>query len=571
MKHQDALKTVRGGVDQTMPNCIDPAVQEAQMKTRKFNDDQKKAYIGRENRKLVEKLSSIAKGLGGGSDPRAPPLAFSTTPGPFIVKRKTSSQLLSPTSAHKPVRSLNEAYRFKTQRAVDRDNACLVRRILAVGSTFDRQQEAKDFSKHTRTVQNLMRYTDRASLPQAQRSLPQLRIARPASTLPSGCRSLQGLEALFVPGELRRAGTSPGVLRDRVDDEDMLATTLPPDLLHSAEATPAGSSPQGSPPGKKAAGYSPGIAGKPKTPDSKAQSFGREDFQTERRSWLQQDVVQPADQQQPFSSDPLDQTGVAGRTGESDLPYSEDWDENSMSGTPNASGLGGLGGSSKNLGGRADSLPGPGGGTSNQLGGFGGTASSGGFAGTTASSGGFGGTAKSGGFGGFGGTAGSGGFGGTSASGGFGGAASGDFTPATIKDSQGFSGTTSSGGIGTTESRGSGFGGGGFGAVDLGPAVKAAVLVAEAALAAEADGGLGGGGFGGAGLGANGNDGGFGGGGLGANGNVGGFGGGGLGTSETAGGLGSGAGLGGDSSNAPGGFGPSGARRGGRRRLMDDL
>ncbi|CAE7560805.1 unnamed protein product, partial [Symbiodinium sp. CCMP2456] len=60
--------------------------------------------------------------------------------------------------------SLNEPYRFKMQQVIQQDNEAFVRRLLGVGTTFDRRSEARDFNRHRRTVLNLQRFVDRSTL-----------------------------------------------------------------------------------------------------------------------------------------------------------------------------------------------------------------------------------------------------------------------------------------------------------------------------------------------------------------------------------------------------------------------
>jgi hypothetical protein len=101
-------------------------------------------------------------------------------------------------------RSLNDPYRRKTQKFIDLENAHLVRRILSTGSSFDRRGENRDFQRHKRTVHLLQRLPDTTKKSRQPRSLPPLRPPRPSSTAPL---PIKDLEALFMPGELRRSAT----------------------------------------------------------------------------------------------------------------------------------------------------------------------------------------------------------------------------------------------------------------------------------------------------------------------------------------------------------------------------
>jgi len=92
------------------------------------------------------------------------------------------------------------------QRVIHEDNEAFVKRILAVGTTFDRRGEARDFSRHKRAVQNMQRFVDRSTL--QSRSLPALRSA----PQPSATWAPLGLETLLVPGDLLRLSSSPALL-----------------------------------------------------------------------------------------------------------------------------------------------------------------------------------------------------------------------------------------------------------------------------------------------------------------------------------------------------------------------
>lgn len=182
----------------------------AQARVRQFSNAHREAAIGLENAKLIEKLEHIATGYTG-ADPRAPPSKkdYRKLPGPFVARR---GERVSPSDPPKRVRSLNEPYRFKMQQVIQQDNEAFVRRLLDVGTTFDRRSEARDFNRHRRTVLNLQRFVDRSTL--QSRSLPPLRTAaRPSST-----SSALGLESLLVPGDLVRLGSSPALL-DRSKEE----------------------------------------------------------------------------------------------------------------------------------------------------------------------------------------------------------------------------------------------------------------------------------------------------------------------------------------------------------------
>eukprot|EP00913_Durusdinium_trenchii_P031911 g29887.t1 len=263
-QHQAALRNIQ--------NQASIKINAPQTCTRKAGDSYlRRAQVGRENRKLVEKLESIAKGYGAW-DPRAPPSKedYTVTPGPFVAPRGEAAPSLT-----KRVRSLNEPYRYRMQQALFcmlvqgplsptylcmvhwlpsrasrcmtncKENAAMVNRILSIGPTFNRKVEAAHFGRHKRTeaVQNLQRFMDRGSLP--RRSLPSLRVPRPSSTW-----TTQGLEALLLPGDLCRVGSAPAfapaappeVTSDRPLSRDpqvaSLEVTLDRPLSRDPQATP---------------------------------------------------------------------------------------------------------------------------------------------------------------------------------------------------------------------------------------------------------------------------------------------------------------------------------------------
>lgn len=334
-QHQAALRNARSTIDQSVPTCVDPAVQRVQAQTRRFHEDLKRAEIGRENRKLVEKLTSISRGYGRVRDPRAPP---PMEPG----RSKMSTSSLQPSAS-------TEKMRVK-QWAIDQENASLVRRIISVKSCFDRKADSRDFEKHGRAVYNLQRYTDPRQVPPPQpRSLPPIRPIRPSSF--SG--QLQGLEGLFLPGDLRRAGSESFLASS---GSGMHALTAPPAQLREASADIVEASAEIRP--HEAAESSkeiPLIAVKDTTnsgllaPPGQAASseevsspelastFKRNDTATERRSWLSPETQAASTVEESQAPGETRRTGLAMFKGISqsslDVPYAENWDDNSMSET----------------------------------------------------------------------------------------------------------------------------------------------------------------------------------------------------------------------------------------------
>merc|ERR1712110_670215 len=83
-KHRKALRTAKGLVDQSVPKSINPQAQNVQAATRRFCEDKRHAEIGRENQKLVNRLSDIAKG-DRPADPRGPPPRTAPSSAPATV------------------------------------------------------------------------------------------------------------------------------------------------------------------------------------------------------------------------------------------------------------------------------------------------------------------------------------------------------------------------------------------------------------------------------------------------------------------------------------------------------
>lgn len=206
-KHKEALRNVKGLVDASLPHSIDPPAQRIQAHTRRFCDDQRKAEIGRENRKLVERMNSIARGMEGGYDPRSPP--------PTIGKSASQPSSLSIQPPRHP-KSLNETGRRKTQRTIDENNSSLVRRILHTKGTFDRAADERDFQKQKRASHVLQRMPGEKLNPKSCPKLPHtvsLPALKPPRVLGNPRMQLQGLDMLFLPGDLQRSRSGPSSLR----------------------------------------------------------------------------------------------------------------------------------------------------------------------------------------------------------------------------------------------------------------------------------------------------------------------------------------------------------------------
>lgn len=341
-KHKAALEGIRGLVDQSQPRSVDPAAQRIQASTRRFCEDQRRAEIGRENRKLVDRLSSIARGSEGGGDPRSPPPAGS------IRSISQPSLMAAASSVTERGRSLNETFRRKAQRAIDQDNAALVRRILNTKGTFDRLEDVKDFKRHQRASQLLQRlpkgHGGSGKAAQQPRRLPPLRLLHASSfTLP-----LKGLSELLLPGDLLRLGNGSSS-----QDDPETQGSLP----HNYPAQASPSFRRSASDGRRFRASSVQCRSEPPTgpaANDGASAWSHHDAETERRQWfagkVPEDVDKLGDTSSSFASEsyqdqkegtasrqasPLSQKGVlTGTSTDSDIKYDDGWDEESMSQSP---------------------------------------------------------------------------------------------------------------------------------------------------------------------------------------------------------------------------------------------
>lgn len=380
-KHQEAIRDVKGLVDQTAPKTTHPATLRAQVSARRFYEDQKRAEVGRENRKLVDRLSTIARGTSDRGDPRGPPPTSSVVTG--CLRGRPRPSAVESANAHAAAltrsKSLNIDGRRKAQRHIDEDNAATVRRILAVRPTFDRKEEARQFKRHEKAVQLLQRLPEPGSTSKRRqvppRSLPPLRPPRPGRCLTV---PLTGLKDLFMPGELSRSLTRstsvPGTLSQTLGAEDSQSQTLlapegaaddgsappsPTDALAASDPTPVQRTAVEADLGvqRRARPFSPGgegldpenANGQHTRTGGEASAFGDQaDEETERRRWLAEEELrrsragqsQEEGSSRAESREALSVPGVIGAGGNpwlsgmseaSELPkFTEGWDENSF-------------------------------------------------------------------------------------------------------------------------------------------------------------------------------------------------------------------------------------------------
>jgi len=207
---------MKGSVSRSRPKSINPDAQAIQAYSRRFATDAKHAEIGRENRKLVEKLTTIAKTSGQCAPPARPPGVL------------RPPQMPGPPGAGERKRSLNADRDRQRQYRVDQDNAGMVRRILSVKSTFDPVRDERNYQRHRRAVNLLQRMPDRSK----PRSLPPLH--RRPNSYPSPARDLGNL---MMTSDLHRSQSGPGAvgrqaLLDRGDGPvPVYATTAPAGTL----------------------------------------------------------------------------------------------------------------------------------------------------------------------------------------------------------------------------------------------------------------------------------------------------------------------------------------------------
>jgi len=209
-KHKAAVHKAKGLVDQSQPRSLNPATQHVQARTRRFCEGQRQAEIGRENRKLVERLAVISKGGEHGNDPRQPPNTLG-------VRSMSQPSLQSASISVVPdrLRSLNEPGRRKTQKEILDSNASLVRRILHTKGQLDRMADEKDWKRHQRAGVNLRRMPEpreKEALSAPPRTLPPM---RPPREIRGATRKLNfsapllGLDALMLPSDLLPLGDLP--------------------------------------------------------------------------------------------------------------------------------------------------------------------------------------------------------------------------------------------------------------------------------------------------------------------------------------------------------------------------
>lgn len=216
-KHKAALRDVVGLVDQNPPGSIDLPLQRVQRKTRQFAEKSRKAEIGRENQKLVKRLRQVAEGAwpGAGGQPTLngaghQGLHTAHPPRPAAAGTAASAQAMtwstmstgsgSTTRIPPPAApgSLHEVRRRKEQRAIERDNAHLVRRILSTGAVIDNQTVENSFQRHCQNSLMLRRFSgDASSPPMKPRALRPIQRATSCPRLPP-----ERLAGLMLPEDL---------------------------------------------------------------------------------------------------------------------------------------------------------------------------------------------------------------------------------------------------------------------------------------------------------------------------------------------------------------------------------
>jgi len=293
-----------------LPASINPAAKRTQIRTRQFYVDARCVEIARENKKLVGRLESIARGLGG-VDPRAPPPQKS-----FASSGGTSSGLLQGAGAALAgSKSLNDLGRKKMQKDIDHDNASLVRRILATGSTMDRKAEERAFQKHKRAGSNLRKMNDSSALGGNQGSQSTLSIRVPNSERFGAHKLSQkdsGHTQLRVPRQPRLANNSTHTLQGL--DTLMFLGELPSRRKEKTVALEDGD-------------YDTYGGEEDTGPGGPHGEFGHQrDEETARRSWLE------GEDEPSQSHSPSDDRGGRPRPPPTsgDVPVDEEWDDDSF-------------------------------------------------------------------------------------------------------------------------------------------------------------------------------------------------------------------------------------------------
>jgi len=336
-KHREAVGAMRGMVDQSTPKCVDPQLQEVQAYTRRFREDQRRAEIGRENLKMVNRLQSISKN-NQHSDPRAPPPARPPPALPGSPGAIANGPAVTTNIKGEKLRSLNAPGRQVVQRQINQDNAALVRRILSIKTTFDIKKEKHDFQRHQSASYLLQRLPGEKRKPKHPRSLPPVRPLRSTSELSLPAR---GLDSLFLPGDLTRAVSSSALTH---------AATAPLPAVQDGETSPAkGDAASWPQPKDEETERRRWLSERDQTAETTGNIEGTSDMESSLKPSASESSVS-----QSKSSKQL--TGMS--SVDSELQYAEDWDDYSMASTGSATGTrsrGFLGGDATGRSGTNDS------------------------------------------------------------------------------------------------------------------------------------------------------------------------------------------------------------------------
>lgn len=207
-RHHSHVVQANAVVDHFAPKCQDPRMQRVQESSRRFHVNERQAEIGRENRKLVDRLASISTRNCGGGCGGPPPGASRSSSQPPIANN-----------------NLHEPLRRRISKGIQHDNEQLVKRILAVKPSMNIRGMERDFKKHAKYSQNLRRMPEspprRGRKP---RSLPPLHERmRPTSDLS------RPPEGLLLPGDLCRL--------PRSESGPASVETVPSMPMHSQSAS----------------------------------------------------------------------------------------------------------------------------------------------------------------------------------------------------------------------------------------------------------------------------------------------------------------------------------------------
>mmetsp|Transcript_64071 Transcript_64071/g.134708 ORF Transcript_64071/g.134708 Transcript_64071/m.134708 type:complete len:477 (-) Transcript_64071:22-1452(-) len=156
-RHQKALSEVVKLTDQEEPDSsADVSLQMGWQRSKAFKEDEVQRRIGAENQKLLGSLAEIVQQPGSISK-------LAQAPRPKIPQRGREAEM-------------------KRLKDVTRENQLLVKRLLNVKTSFNRQVEERDYARHRRNVERLKKVPPPAPRQDAK--------ARPKQLAPMAAKAL---------------------------------------------------------------------------------------------------------------------------------------------------------------------------------------------------------------------------------------------------------------------------------------------------------------------------------------------------------------------------------------------